>query len=523
MPQEIKPLTITNFGGPLTRRRTGDINSGLARFDTSWGYDPFSKPGSLTWLEQPSSILTTSSLISALVTMKKNFVGLVPNAYVVDGDGTLRRVNGNTNVVSTLGALTNGLSPASGPGMVFFGTTERIFVGDSNRIQKINVDGSSPSVLGTSSVTAAVPRPMAVFLGKIYFGNGNNIGEIDTTETVITGAKLSPAFPTNTFVRDIKISPEGNYLTMIVTKNNPGGGYIDPLSTHANITESYKFLWNGVDAGATAVESFSGIGLTASEPKGNKDYIVGYDQLGMAIFEGNEKILTLTDANAPFPEGVFSLGNTLGIFTREYSNSSIMVGGLYSFGKYDEDTQKGLYRLLRLSALVRTNIVTTQSALNMANTVRGTSFQSSVLSKVYLLTTEGSVDDEESYLSKMWRFTPVSTNTSSIVAGTYETQTQLFSKKTAVKEVRLYTEPLIANNDFTIDLIGSGGSVMANGSRNFGTVGGSSVLLGTDMINWNPGIAPTYALGVRITNASVTGSANWTAKKLEVDTVPGGK
>ena len=43
-------LEINNLGGPLTRRNNGDINSGEARFETSWGYDPYSKPGNLTWM-----------------------------------------------------------------------------------------------------------------------------------------------------------------------------------------------------------------------------------------------------------------------------------------------------------------------------------------------------------------------------------------------------------------------------------------------------------------------------------------
>ena len=75
---------------------------------------------------------------------------------------------------------------------------------------------------------------------------------------------------------------------------------------------------------------------------------------------------------------------------------------------------------------------------------------------------------------------------------------------------------------FIIDLIGSGGSVIASGSQRF-IVGASSVAVGTDMVHWNPGIAPTYALGARITNSSVTGVVHWTATKLEIDYLPGGK
>ena len=116
----------------------------------------------------------------------------------------------------------------------------------------------------------------------------------------------------------------------------------------------------------------------------------------------------------------------------------------------------------------------------------------------------------------------MNTGTRSVLAGTYETQTQLFSKKVKIGEVRLYTEPLVGGNDFTIDLIGSGGSVIAGGSQRFQVATGS-VATGTDMIQFNPAMAPTYAVGVRITNSSITGIANWTGRKLELDWEPSGR
>ena len=86
----------------------------------------------------------------------------------------------------------------------------------------------------------------------------------------------------------------------------------------------------------------------------------------------------------------------------------------------------------------------------------------------------------------------------------------------------MYTEPLIGGNDFIIDLIGSGGSVISGGSQRF-VVGTGSVASGTDMVLFNPAIAPTYALGARITNSSTTGVVNWTATKLEIDYSPAGR
>ena len=141
---------------------------------------------------------------------------------------------------------------------------------------------------------------------------------------------------------------------------------------------------------------------------------------------------------------------------------------------------------------------------------------------MYFSTVEGSVLSGAAYTNILWRFPTVPTAIGSVVAGVYETQTQIFSKRVKISEVRLYTEPLIGGNDFIVDLIDSGGSVLTGGSRRF-IVGTSSIAANTDMVHFNPATAPTYAVGVRITNSSTTGVANWTATKLELDIVPGGK
>ena len=71
---------------------------------------------------------------------------------------------------------------------------------------------------------------------------------------------------------------------------------------------------------------------------------------------------------------------------------------------------------------------------------------------------------------------------------------------------------------FTVDLIGSSGGVIAGSSKTF-TVG-STLTSGTDFAWYTPEPAPTYALGLRITNA---GSANNVITKVEIDVSEGGK
>ena len=534
---EPKTLTITEFGGPLTRRNDGDINSGLAKYDSSWGYDPYSKPGNLTWMEQPTSILSlagASSVFSGMKTRTLNNNGYV---YTISADGTrLRQIavndpgsnNANFDSPSVVGALTRAMNPVRSATLITYGSTEKLFYGDDDGIQKINFDGSSPSVLAlASSVTTGVHRPMTQFLGKIYFGNGNNIGEIDSTELIITGGKLSPALPTGVVVRDLDITPDGNYLQITASRNNPLGGYSGDLTaTPAMSADSYKFLWNGIDDAATYFEEYGGAGLTASNTFGDKNYTMGFDPHGTALFSHQQKIATLPQTISPHPTATFSVGNILGFMAPEFVDGEYR-GSLYNYGQFDSETPAGLFRILRHESTVKTDVKTVNAVTNVANLLYFPSYSGYTneiagAGKIYFATHEASADANADSRSILWRFMTVPTGVGSIVAGVYETQTQIFSKKVTPKEVRLYTEPLIGGNDFIIDLIGSGGSVISGGSQRF-IVGTGSVVAGTDMVHWNPAIAPTYAIGARITNSSVTGVANWTATKLEIDYTPGGK
>lgn len=522
-------ITITNFGGPLTRRIDGNIESGLAKFDTSWGYNPYSKPGNLTWMEQPTSILTQASNLGAFVTMEQHVESPYSYQYVFSNSGTLRKVLIVNDTASVIGALGTAPSASNGADMLFYGATEKIFYGDDRSIQKINLDGSSPSLIAASGANFVtdMPRPMTNFQGKIYFGNGTNIGEIDSTEAVTTGAKLSPGLPTGVRVRDLDVTPDGNYMTITAMRYNPTGGFVFPDSGVNAGIESFKFLWNGTDLGVTASKSYPGVGLTATTSVGDDDYATGYEPTGTALLDGAQKELSLPRNNSPFPSGLFSVGNTLGIATTEYElPSTRMRASLYMYGQYDSEVPRGLYRLLRLNPGVRADVLTIQGAQDVSNilyapSIYGVANDLFRHGKTYLTTMSANTSDVDDALSHLWRFNTAPVGLGSVVAGVYETQTQLFSRKVVIKEIRLYTEPLVSNNSFTIDLIGSGGSVMSNGSQIF-TVG-TNVTAGEDMVAFNPSTAPTYALGVRITNSSVLGTKNWTGTKMEIDLAEGGK
>src|SRR3990167_3396334 len=529
-----KTLTITELDGPLTRRNNGDINSGLAKYDTSWGYDPYSKPGNLTWMEQPVSILSLAGATSVIGIMKTRVQGSAQGnqgfVYTVSNgaSGALRRIqvndtttsNPNFDTASLVGFISADQSRI--PGIVIYGSPEKIFYGDgSASFSKVIFDGSSPSTIAlASSVTSSVPRPMITFLGKIYFGNGNNIGEIDTTELITTGAKLSPALPVGVFVKDLDVTPDGNYLQIIASKSSPADFSENSVDGNAMSTESYKFLWNGIDDAATYFEEYGGTNLTAGQTFGDKNYALGFDPQGTAIFSQQQKVATLPNTISPHPTATFSTGNMLGFMCPEYVEGELR-GSLFNYGQFDSESPAGLFRILRHESTVKTDVPIVNAVVNVSNLLYFPSYSSYTndtggVGKIYFTTKEASAESNADTRSILWRFTTVPTGVGSIVAGTYETQTQLFSKKVKVSEVRVYTEPLIGGNDFIVDVIGSGGSVMSGGSQRF-VVGTSSIATGTDMVHFNPAMAPTYACGVRITNSSVTGVANWTGTKIEID------
>lgn len=517
-------LTVTNLGGPLTRKNTGDINSGFAKYGTSWGYDPYSKPGNLTWLEQPTSILASDILSPA---MKQRTEGYRQNNFVyhLASSETVRRftvntsTNPNNDVPSIIGAFLGTDTYNSGGGMVFYGS-ERMFIGGDTRIQTATFSTSvftGPSVIGILAATNN-PRPFAKFLGRVYFGNGNNIGEIDSTNVITTVAKLSPALPDGLYIRDLDVTPDGNYLQILTSGSNQTdifGTTVGDTGTPI-ATDSFKFYWNGIDAGISALQNYSGLVLTAGVAFGDKNYSFGYDYNGAGIFSGSEKIVSLPNTTSPHASAVFPMGNMLGFVTTEYDAASTRLQtSFFQYGKFDEETQPGLYRLLRQRAVTRDDIASVPTALNVSNRIRtpeqfAFTNNFSGAGKIYYNSVEVPSVSGAAQVANLWRFHFVSTGVGSVLAGVYETQNQLFSKKVKLGEVRFYTEPLAANNAFTLAILNSGSSIVA---QNTYTVG-SGVSAGDDLIRFKPEIAPTQAVGFRITNS---GSANWTGLKIEAD------
>lgn len=530
---------IDNFTGALTRKGTGQLNSGLAKYEFSFGYDPFTRPGDLTWLEQPTSLVgIQGNLVEAA---KPRLESDTTYVYMVDDAAIVKKVMVNNtstknpnadSVIASFGVLSSVATGSiasftKGGSMAFFGATERIYIGHDNGINRITFDGTVEGpVTNASSITTGIPRPMANFLGKLYFANGTNIGEIDSTGTVTSYAKLSPGFPSGTFIRDLDVTPDGNYLQILVSRiNGPKLSSANPTSdtTVAASADSYKFYWNGSDTGYTAFETYSGYSLVSNTVYGQSNMTTGYDLGGGAIYSGSQKVKTLPGATAPTFNAQFSTGNLLGMGFPEYVPSiAALRGAVMFYGQYDDEMPSGLFRFLRLNPTVSgTDIQVMPICIPVTNIEYGSTqdgYSNNVVGtgKLYL-----SAYDREGAAtgsSRLYKFTTVPTGLNSVLGGVWESQNEIFSKKSRPVEVRLYTEPLTtSDNSFKMEFVDSTSSVLIG--KTF-TAGTAPVALNDDKVWWNPTIFPGYSWGLRITNL---GSKNWVGIKAEIDFVEAGK
>lgn len=528
----MKPETIVidNFQGRLTRYNDGKINSGFAKYSPSFGNDPFTNPGNLTWFEQPVQF-GASVVTDLIMAAKTRLESGITYQYAIGHTGRLYKIqvndpttyNPNYDNAVLLATLTvNSPTFKYGSSISFFGTTQKIFIGHDMGATSINFDGTGEAQVGLlASWTANVPRPAIQFGASLYFGNGTNLTEVIAGGTVATYAKLSPAFPAGTQVRDLDVSPEGNFVQVVVSRVTAPDMTVATQDTSSiSSADSYRFLWNGSDAGATSYDSFNAYSINSNLSFGPYTYTMGYDLGSTAIYSGGQKVVTLPNSLSPNFNSLFSTGNLLGFASPE-QDASFLKGTLMAYGQYDSEIPQGLFRFFRASASgSQTDVIQMPYCGIVSNLFYGSSsagYTGNVVgsAKVYFSTLETSASTTA---YKLYKFTTVPTGLGTAIAGVYETQTQLFSQKVRVGEVRFYTEPLVTNNSFTLELIGSGGTVISGSSQTF-TVGSNQIVAGQDRVKYSPQIAPTYAIGLRVTNA---GSVNWVGTKAELDIAPAG-
>lgn len=527
---------IDNFQGRLTRYIEGDLNSGYAKYETTFGNDPFTSPGNLTWFETPIDIIATqpggSPITDLIMASRPRLESGITYVYAIGHTGRLYKIqvndpttfNPNFDNAALLATLAiNTPTFKYGSSIQFYGATERIYIGHDKGVTRIDFNGANEAFVGNVATwTQNVPRPSVNFQGVTYWGNGTNMAAIDSTATVTTYTKLSPAFPVGTQVRDIDVSPDGNYIQIVVSRVPQVDMTVTTQDTSSlSSSDSYFILWNGIDPGYTSYNPYNSYSLSSNISFGPYSYTMGYDIPGTAIFSNGSKIVSVPNSITPNFASLFSIGNLVG-FNSPENDAGFLKASLMTFGAYDREIPQGLFRFFRVSASApQTDIIQTPMTVVVSNLFYGSSsagYAGNVVgsAKLYFSTLETSGAPTTTY--RLYKFTTVPTGLGTAIQGVYETPTELFSKKVKFGEIRIYTEALATNNSFRVDMIGSSGNVITGSSKTF-TVG-TNVNSGDDFCWYNPETAPTYAIGLRITNL---GTVNMVFNKVEIDYHEGGK
>lgn len=533
-PQIPKPqtLTIDNFSARLTRYINGDLNSGYAKQGTTFGVNMFQQPKNLMFMEQQTSI-GGAVVTDLIVAMKVRLESSITYVYAIGSAGRLYKIqvndlatfNPNYDTPVLITTLANGQTFKYGGSIDFYGSTERIWIGCDQGVTRINFDGTSETVIGTTDSThwiANVPRQNQQYNGKIYYTNNSNIAEIDSSETVTSYTKISPGFPTNFQSRDIDTTYDGRYLVITTTR----APLLDITTTTADTsatssTNSLLVYWNGTDTAASSASTISSFEMTNYVTFGNNEYSFGYDISGSILSNPLDKQLSITGAQSPMPNAASSNGNLVGWCTPEF-NAGFLNATLFLYGSLDGEVPVGFYRQTRFaSALSNGDILKVPATMLVQNfTFAGaTSGYNAIVGfgKIYISTLEF---NGSSTAYKLYRFFNVPAGVSSSVLGVYETQTQLFSKKQRISEIRFYCEPLVSTNSLTAEIIGIDGAVISGTSKTFTISASTDFSVGSDVFKYSPDHKPTAAIGLRITNAGTTTPI---IHKVEIDIVPAGR
>lgn len=530
----MKTLVINNFKGTMTSVRDGDINSGMSFSLNTFGNDPFVSPGNLTFVKRASQIDSAGSVITDLIMAGKERVesGIL-YVYAIGHTGRLYKIQVNNpatynpdydNPVLLTTLLSGSPTFTRGGSIDFFGSTERIYIGHDKGVTRVDFDGTNETAV-SGTWTQTVPRPLKQFIGKLYIGNGSNLAEIDSTATVTSSTKLSPGFPTGTQVRDIDVSTDGNYLQAVVTRLAlPDITSATQDTTYVANSESYIFKWNGTDTGYTAFDSFPSFSLTSNIMFGPYQYTFGYDQNEMAIFNPVQKIITATQEVAPLPNAITSTGNLVTWMAPLYFTDHLELTQGY-FGQFDRDVGLGYWCAFgHVATSPETDIIQVPCQIQVSNFGQGSSsngYANNIFStaKVYFSTLETSSAPTTKY--RFFKWSPVNVlgvNEPPLVGALYDTQTQIFSKKVRIGEIRVYGEPWVSGVSFQIDILGSDGNPISGSTKIF--TAGSNLTVGNDYAWYTPKCAPTYVVGLRVTTL---GDSNFVINKVEIDVDDAGK
>jgi len=524
----VQTLTIEDFSGTLTRIPNGDLNSGFARYDTSYNYDSVSKPRVLSFSDIPSSI-NNGVITDVVVAGKMHVEGPIIYVYAIGDTGRLYKIqvnrpsshNPNADIVVLLAQLTvDSPTFTKGGSLDFY--EGRIIIGHDQGATQIDFDGTGEAFIGTlGSWTHFVPRPQRQFNGSVYFGNGRNIAEMTSGLTITDYTKLDPSFPADYQVVDLDVTADGVYLVIPVSKTDMADiSSEDPDINQAATTDSAIAFWNGADVGYTSLTTLPSFTITAYKTFGASQFSFGYDAFGAAILTPSEKALSFPISQSPLFGAKSSLGNAVVWAVPEYIEGQLYATVHY-YGMIDAEIASGHFRPARLFPDVSTtDMIKVPCIIPVSNNAIGASYNGYTnnrfgVGKIYVSAIES---DGDTVTSNFYRFDLYPTGSGSTV-GVYETQTQLFSKKIQPKQVRIYLEPVTANIGFSVALIGIDGNVI-NGTEQIISIANGNIKLGETLAQYDPKSNATTAIGLRITNITETTPY---IHKVEIDYVPQGK
>lgn len=531
---EPRTIVIDKFNGRITRYRDGDINSGMCvqtSTAVAWGYDAQQQSGILSFNQAPYSI--AGSVVTDLVVVGEIRVESgISYVYAVGHLGRIYKIQVNNPATKNpdydnpvlLTTLANGQTFKYAASIEFYTLSgvEYIWIGHDTGVTRVNFDGTGETVIGTTSSStwiSNVPRQSQQFLGSIFYTNGANLAQIDSTGLVATYQKLSPGFPSNTTARDLDVTSDGRYIVTVVNPTPPGDQTVVAVDTStATSTTSLLVYWNGIDPGASSSITFN-FPLTSYFTFSGFEYVFG-EQIGGAMLGTPQGIINVLEfETSPTPNAVGSSGDYLGwASTRFIGGQTRMVFNLY--GQIDNETPVGFYKQLLLPStltdgdVVRVPFMTPVSSWQPSGATSGYANQPFHLfgtGKTYFSTIEY---DGSTTAYNLYAFKNVLDFQGVANTGNYQTQNQIFSKKIKPTEVRVYVEPFPATTSFTVDLIGIDGNAMTGGSKTF-----SYTEQDRGVVKFTPQSGGTPSIGVRITNAGVLTPF---IHKVEIDVSPYG-
>jgi hypothetical protein len=534
-------LVVTNFSGRLTRYRNGDINSGLARQDTTTSINTFQQPQNLMFMEQQTQIDPTAEIITdCIVAGQARIETNVTYLYAIGHTGRFYKIqvnnpsteNPNYDTPILLTTLTNGQTFQYGSSFVITtgtSTPAQAWIGHDNGVTRINLDGTSETVIGSTGSTtwiASMPRFILNFGGFLYVTNGNNLGQISPSSSSINSyAILQTGLPTNIVIRDLKTTSDGIYIVMVCSSIPPFNMFSTNQDTsESGATTSSVDYWNGTDSFITSTIGYPSFNQTSYYSFAQTEYLFGYDIAGGVLQTPTAKILSLIQQQSPMPNAVNSNGNFVGWMTPGF-DQGFQKAMLYLYGSLDDEVPVGFYRQFKMAATSpQTDIIKVPFTILVNNFGFASSFagyQGDVQScgKMYISTIEY---NGTTFAYRFYSLFNVPIGINASAAGVYETQAELFSKSVKATEIRVYMENATSNQGFQVDIIGINGnpitqysSANATNSASF-----SSIASGTTLLQYNPSAPPTTAIGLRITN---TGTVTPIIHKVEIDIAQFGK